>query len=101
MTSEWIDVHDELPPQGQFVLIRHKYRLEEYGIPYAVGIRIRYHGSETARWIWVAGKCCSAQKMTRGNPLEWIHSHTLAPGDRYVTHWMPLPEEPQQGDPNA
>ena len=100
MTGEWISTRDALPEPGQFVLIRHRYRLEEYGTRVAVGTRIQYHGCTEARWVWIGGKCCSGPKTAKGNPLEWIHAHTLSPGDRYVTHWMPMPKEPE-GDPNA
>ena len=99
--SNWIDVSDRLPEPGQFVLIRHRYRLEEYGIPFAIGVRIRFHGSKEARWVWMGGKCVCKDGMTINNPLEWVHTHTLAPGDRYVTHWMPLPEPPVEGNPYA
>lgn len=88
--SDWIDVRDSLPEPGEFVLIKHNYRLSEYGTPFAIGQRLQFHGSSQAHWVWVAGKCHSTEYGQRDKPLEWVCAHTLRPGDRYVTHWKPI-----------
>lgn len=92
----WISVKDALPPEGEWVLICHYYRVTEYGTQYALAQRIR-SGKKKVEWVWVAGKAFTDDPK-RMNPMEQMYAHTLRPGNRYVTHWMPLPDGPQPID---
>lgn len=94
--GEWIDVRDALPELGEFVLIKHNYRLSEYGTPYAIGQRLQFHGSSKPSWVWIGGKRHSDNVGPDKPPLEWVCAHALRPGNRYVTHWKPI-EPPKQG----
>lgn len=71
---EWISVKDRMPSEGKFVLFYEKYT----DLPVIGFLR---NGE------WHADK--SAFDATQGGLIDFIES-------REVTHWMPLPELPEE-----
>jgi len=65
--SKWISVKDELPEEGLSVLV-----YDDYDDRFRVD-HVRPYQEEKQRWHTAAG-----------------------PGWGYVTHWMPLPDQPEE-----
>jgi len=77
-TMKWIRVKDELPPEGQAVLLC-------IGINYSVGYIYTSGAFVGGRW-----------KLNESHDLLDTDCYEYSDGsyDDYITHWMPLPQPP-------
>lgn len=94
---EWIKASDRLPPIGVPVLVRHRYRLEEYA-PYAIGVRLHVTDDEDSPvyWTWTGVKLKPDVYYVNKKPRTSMLVHSLTPGDNQITHWAEI-DEPQHG----
>ena len=89
MGINWISARDHLPPPGQFVLLRHRYRLAEYDSPYSVGVRLPGHDYITWPVSRLREYSVGDTTMTR------LDTHAICPGNNYITHWAEIDDPPQ------
>lgn len=87
---DWIDCRDEMPEMGTPVLVALDYRLSEYGVSFAIGRRVQFHGTKNPRWECAIGKMFTGSRQYTRSPMESMTVHAIYPGDGHVTHWMPL-----------
>lgn len=71
--QQWISVKEQLPEEGEEVLIFGQYLND---IPKVLGVRCRYKGDQKWKYTWEGQD-------------EWVYSQDD------VSHWMPLPEPPK------
>lgn len=88
--SGWISVEDRLPEPGQYCLLRHQYQTVEFE-PITAG----YYFKDT---------------KTKGHPRfyfyyaainnfgDTVRAKDICPGNEFVTHWMPMPEPPEDNN---
>ena len=74
--SEWIKCSDKLPPIGETVLC--------------------YKGSVFTAWY--IEKSCPYEKKRKGWHIDWAKGSYQFFKDFDVTHWMPLPDKPNDGE---
>ena len=104
--SEWISVAERLPESGVHVLLCCEMRLIFGGAG-----RYVCDGFYAAQWKVCAGGFpdeCAAEYSEEDDEYylfegwyevikNWDDYNSVVIGD-FVTHWMPLPEPPQDGD---
>ena len=90
---EWIKASDRLPPIGVPVLVRHRYRLEEYA-QYAIGLRLRVTDDpeSSVYWTWTGVKLFPSVYYVDKKPRTSMLTHSLAAGDNQITHWAEITE---------
>lgn len=86
--SEWISVKDRLPEKGQIVLVHQIYSWEKFEKGAAVTIG-RLCQSDYPHWEFQHYR----PDFRSGTLLD---NDIICPGNEYVTHWMPLPEPPEE-----
>ena len=86
--GKWIPVTERLPEKsGTYIVC-----CDDSGCPYGEGIWYR-------PGVVV---CAEADVGTNGGICwEWYEGSTIYDLDGIVTHWMPLPEAPKEGEDNA
>ena len=89
----WIKASDRLPPIGVPVLVRHRYRLEEY-TPYAIGVRLRVTDDPESPvyWTWTGVKLRSDVYYVDKKPRTSMLVHSLTPGDTQIPPWAEITE---------
>ena len=91
MEMEWISVKDQLPEPGEIVLVHQIYSWQRFedGVAVTVG---RLRPTENGRvpyWEFQYYRPDSRDGTFMDNGI-------ICPGSQYVTHWMPLPEPPEE-----
>lgn len=89
----WIKASDRLPPVGVPVLVRHRYRLEEY-TPWAIGVRLHVTDDEDSPvyWTWTGVKLRPDVYYVNKKPRTSMLVHSLTAGDNQITHWAEITE---------
>lgn len=93
----WINVKDRLPDDGQYVLIRHTYHSGscDRGHDEFESITAGYyfkHEINGSKFFYYAGI---------SNYGDMVRANSMCPGNKYVTHWMPMPEPPREENENV
>ena len=86
----WIAVEERLPEVGKCVLIRQTYHafIGEHG-EYE-GVTVGYLHQPTDR------RCKPYFYFAAVSDYgDMVRAQSICPGSEYVTHWMPLPEQPE------
>ena len=87
----WIAVEERLPEVGKCVLIRQTYHafLGEHGEYEGVTVGYLHQPTDRRRKPYFYFAAVSDYG-------DMVRAQSICPGSEYVTHWMPLPEPPEQ-----
>lgn len=89
----WISVKDRLPDAGQYVLLRQIYHsndndeLEREYEQITIGWYFKDKSPERPPYFYYAAI---------SNYGDMVRASSMCPGDEYVTHWMPIPQQPKE-----
>lgn len=91
--QQWISVEDRLPDIGSIVLIRQLYSWEnnEDGAEITIGRLRPTPKGEKPYWEFQYYR----PDFRKGSIMD---NDIICPGSEYITHWMPLPEPPEEAN---
>ena len=83
--GEWTFCDDQMPKDGQIVILKHKFKSDVYG-------NITIGQYKRGRFVWYG------YQSDWDNHTSIVIHGDMAPGNEYVEKWMPLPEPYQEGE---
>lgn len=88
---EWISVSDRLPEPGKIVLVHQVYSWQQFedGAAMTVGRLRPTENGRVSYWEFQYYR----PDFRDGTVLD---NGIICPGSEYITHWMPLPEPPEE-----
>lgn len=96
--SKWISVKERLPEIGTPVLLRTTFKETEPFEEITIGALNSHRAGGKRKgepfWNWIGYWLNDTVSYFE----FFLHRDEICPGNKYVTHWMPLPEEPKEDD---
>lgn len=87
--NEWVSVRKRLPEPGQIVLVHQVYSWKRFGAGSAITIGRLRPMDENHKPYW---EFQYYRPDFRSGTI--MDNAIICPGNEYVTHWMPMPNNP-------